>query len=39
LVENSIRLVEHMTIFAAKAGPFPFLHELNSWHWELESYW
>jgi hypothetical protein len=39
LVENSIRLVEHMTIFASKAGPFPLLHELNSWHWELESYW
>jgi hypothetical protein len=39
LIENAIRLVEHMTIFAAKAGPFPFLHELNSWHWELDSYW
>jgi len=39
LVENSIRLVEQMTIFAAKAGPFPLLHELHSWHWELESYW
>jgi hypothetical protein len=39
LVENSIRLVQHMTIFAAKAGSFPFLHELDSWHWELDSYW
>jgi hypothetical protein len=39
LVENSIRLVQHMTIFASKAGPFPLLHELHSWHWELESYW
>jgi hypothetical protein len=39
LVENSIRLVEQMTIFASKAGPFPLLHELHSWHWELESYW
>jgi hypothetical protein len=39
LVENSIRLVQQLTIFAAKAGPFPLLHELNSWHWELETYW
>jgi len=39
LVENAIRLVQHMTIFASKAGPFPLLHELHSWHWELESYW
>jgi hypothetical protein len=39
LIENAIRLVQQMTIFAAKAGPFPILHELHSWHWELESYW
>jgi hypothetical protein len=39
LVENAIRLVQHMTVFASKTGPFPLLHELHSWHWELESYW
>jgi hypothetical protein len=30
LVENAIRLVQQMTIFASKAGPFPDLHELHS---------
>ena len=39
LVENAIRLVQHMTILASKAAPFPALHELHSWRWELESYW
>jgi len=39
LVENAIRLVQHMTVFASKTAPFPALHELHSWRWELESYW
>jgi hypothetical protein len=39
LVEGAIRLVETITIFASKAGPFPELRTLDCWHWDLNSYW
>jgi hypothetical protein len=39
LVENAIRLVQQMTIFASKVDPFPLLHELHYWRWEPDSYW
>jgi hypothetical protein len=39
LVENAIRLVQTITIFASKAGPYPELCKLHCWPWDLDSYW